>query len=162
MQRGPGSHKLPPYLEKLKRVSDSFPNVFLRMSDLFSRLDQIEWTRIALNDSPEDEQWRIFAGLMIKDWHIDLSGVMDSVAPVVIHVENRIEGHRIPGFADIQDPRAKYKIPLDIQSTIQQAHWWETVKEVRNLVTHREHNRIIFAHPSDGVFFKSTRVGTIR
>jgi hypothetical protein len=144
-------------------LASAFRYQSLRLSVLLARTWQIEWMKENVSASRKTDSglWTVFAALAIKDFHIDISSVMDSIAPVVIQAKGSIkkkDTKKLPGFPDIQSgTRRSYreKIPEDILTAIDSSvRWWPTVKRIRDILTHRDHNKIVFGTPADGVLFQ--------
>ncbi len=168
-----GSQELITSIAHASALSDAISYASGRLSDVMARHQQIGWMRRTLAYEPKpnvfdqaaDTQaalWRIFLGLAIKDYHLDISSLMDAVAPVVIQVDNkRKSGDKIhpPGWnALLPGTKGNYREQLstDITNIIDRAEkrWWKVIKEIRNIVTHREHDRIVFGNPKDGLLFQ--------
>ena len=107
--------------------------------------------------------WRMFLGLAIKDFHLDVSSLMDSLAPVIIQVNGQLKSAdkvRLPGWEAITSgsrTRRNYRKQLstDIANIVDKTEsWWSGIKEVRDLVAHRKHDRIVFGDPEDGLLFQ--------
>ena len=116
-----------------------------------------------LSSAKEDEQrlWGIYAGLAIKDFHFDLSSFMDSLAPVIIQVQGTLrpkDRKQLPGFPDVQSSTQRsYRngIPNDLLDIIDRTDtWWPSVKTARDILAHREHLKIVFGAPTQGVLFQ--------
>lgn len=149
--------------EKYHKLSSAFKYTSLRLSEIFVRLELLRFIGNETGRIPEADRlaemtkspgegnpwmWDQYAGLAIKDFHSDISSVMDSVAPVVIQVEGEIKKDESPGFPDIQkrtERSYRKTISPDILGIIDETNrWWPAVKMVRNVMIHREHLRIVF------------------
>jgi len=152
--------------EKYHKLSSAFRYTSLRLSEVFVRLELFRFIGNEIARIPEADRldemtkaptegapwmWNQYAGIAIKDFHADISSVMDSVAPVVIQVEGEIkkkDKSKLPGFPDIQKgSKRSYRkiIPSDILAVIDETdRWWAAVKTVRDVVIHRDHHRIVF------------------
>lgn len=139
-------------------------HVDLRLTELFARFQQIEWMDWIVSNphSADNDIRRPCLALAIKDFHIDVASLMDSLAPVIIQIEGHLktrDKEHPPGWATLsQGAKADYRknirdseLLLIVDST---ERWWPIVKQVRNLLVHREHIKIIFGKPSDGILFQ--------
>jgi hypothetical protein len=133
-----------------------------RFQGLFLRLGLIRKLReLYLAEHPEDLSWNSFAGLLITDFHVDLSSSVDAIAPVVVEATAGIKGKdkkKLPGFPDIQAATSRTyrtKLPETLRAEVDLTDaWWPAVKRVRDLLVHRQHLKIVFGSPSDGVLFQ--------
>jgi hypothetical protein len=151
------------HLESKRLLIQIFKNYSLRFSELFFRLEQINWLQdeFKKRESKGVRSWHIFAALAIKDFLFYLSSLMDSLAPVIIEATGGIkpkDRERLSGFPDIQ-PRTsrsyRNKIPDEIIKIIDSTErWWPSIKEIRDTLTHREYQDIIFGNPTDGILFQ--------
>ena len=159
-------------VERAKALSGSISYVSRRFSDLLMRLQKIGWMKGALAydpaqdafdpvEDPTAQHWRMFMALAIKDFHIDIGSFMDALAPVVIQGAGDLKAKdrtSLPGWADIQSgTKRSYRaaLPPELLSVVDDAaDWWPAVKKVRDLLTHRDHEKIIFGHPADGLLFQ--------
>lgn len=135
----------------------------LRTSDLFFRLEEINWLQdeFKKNEGKGVRSWHIFGALAIKDFHFDVSALMDSLATVIIQVSAGIKSKdqkNLPGFPDIQSgTKRSYrkKIPLDVINIIDATdRWWPSIKKIRDILTHREHYKLVFSGPNQGILFQ--------
>lgn len=158
--------------EKLKSLSGSISYVSRRFTDLLMRLQEIEWKKEALAYDPTRDgfdlitdptanHWRMFMALATKDFHVDVGSFMDALAPVVIQAAGVLKDKdrtKLPGWADIQcGTQRSYRatLPPNLLTVVDDADgWWPAIKKVRNLLTHQDHEKIIFGHPSDGLLFQ--------
>jgi hypothetical protein len=143
-----------------------FSYVSFRLTELFFRLEQLNWMqRQFLTITGDDAaQWHNFAALCIKDFHIDVSAVMDAVAPAILQTGKAYDAageHQLPGFADIQrsgSPRAvnfRKQLGQEVIDKIDSAElWWPPIKRIRQDLAHREHTKIVFGSAKDGVLFQ--------
>lgn len=153
----------PPNLEQVRLMARLFRHSFLRISDVFLRLEHINWLQAELGAKADEGSaaWQNFAALAIKDFHMDLFSLMDSVAPVVIQATGQLKRQdqkKLPGFADIQKyTKRSYRrsIPTPVTSLIDATdRWWTLLKQIRNTLAHNEHERIVFGNPSQGILFQ--------
>jgi hypothetical protein len=122
--------------------------------------DSDRFAEFGIRDFPI--MWHVFAGLGIKDFHVDMASLMDSIAPVVTQVKGDVAKKAwSSGFSTVQtkgqyrNGKHKDDIPSDICKTIDQTdRWWPVVKEVRDILVHREHQSGVFERPSDGILFQ--------
>lgn len=161
------------YTTRASTMSEAISYASDRLTDILARHQQIGWMRRTLAYEPEPNVfdqaadpkaalWRIFLGLAIKDYHLDISSLMDAVAPAVIQTEGKLKSSdkiRLPGWdAIIDGTKGPYRKLLSPDTTKiidrTEKRWWKGIKEVRNIVTHREHNRIVFGNPEDGLLFQ--------
>ncbi len=150
-------------LQHIKALAGATRYVDLRLMELFARLQQIEWLERNLSNLADDQRYRrrMYLALAIKDFHVDVASLMDSLAPVVIQVQGSLKPEdvkRLPGWADIQkSTKRSYRdtIPPDLLDTVDSTErWWPSIKEVRDLLTHRDHLQIVFGEPTDGMLFQ--------
>ena len=159
-------------MEKANSLSGSISYVSRRFTELIMRLQEIEWKKETLTydptrhgfdviEDPTAKHWRMFMALAIKDFHVDIGSLMDALAPVVIQAAGELKNkdrNKLPGWADIQcGTQRSYRatLPANLLGVVDDADgWWTAVKKVRNLLTHQDHEKIIFGHPSDGILFQ--------
>jgi len=150
---------------ELGQLNRLFSYASRRLSDIFTRRNLIDFLRSRFDDlSGEDlAAWHSFGALCIKDFHADLGSFMDAVAPVVLQAcgAYNTEGEvKLPGFPDIQHPRGSPKakafragLPDEVVAAIDTTNsWWPDVKVIRNILMHREHDKMVFGGP--GVVFQ--------
>lgn len=141
-----------------------------RIGEVFSRLDLINWMQAIFRDKKGEEAhpWHTYAALAIKDFHVDVSALMDSVAPVLIQATVGIkqatvaikkeDRKKLPGFPDIQaGTKRTYRgnMPSKVVALVDNTdRWWRLIKENRDTLAHRQHDRIIFGRASKGVLFQ--------
>lgn len=140
-----------------------FHYVSFRISDIFLRLQLIDWLQDQFRNSGSEtySSWNTFASLAIKDFHFDLGSLMDSLAPAIIHSTVGLKAKdckKLPGFADIQSgTKRSYreKIPGPILSVIDSTNkWWPFVKDIRDTLAHRQHDKIVFGSAATGILFQ--------
>ena len=53
--------------------------------DIFARLEMVDWMNRELSVLPygENDQYRIYMGLAVKDFHVDVFSLLDSLASAV-------------------------------------------------------------------------------
>jgi hypothetical protein len=143
-----------------------FTYASFRLTELLLRVHQLDWMRQAFLDKTGEEAsgWRMFAGLAIKDFHVDLGSLMDAISVVVLQVTGAFDAAgelKFPGFADVQkngSARSKGfrlavpKAILDIVDDTDQ--WWPPVKSIRDALAHREHHKIVFGTAKQGILFQ--------
>ncbi len=121
-----------------------------------------------LSDLPDDESYRrrMYLGMAIKDFHVDVVSLMDSVAPALIQINGQLkpkDKKTLPGWPDIQpgsNRGYRQNLPDDLRELVDSANrWLPTVKKVRDVLTHRDHHTLIFGKPSDGILYWSPKVG---
>ena len=144
-----------------------------RLTDVMIRHQQIGWMKRALDyeaepdvfaqvSDPKANSWRMFMGLAVKDFHIDIASLMDALAPVVIQTKTTPISNskdRLPGWSDIDGSKSKSRHREQLEEDLlviidSTKRWWPPVREIRNLVTHRNHDRIIFGNSEDGLLFQ--------
>ncbi|MFB3886934.1 MAG: hypothetical protein ACE144_17045 [Thermodesulfobacteriota bacterium] len=156
-----------------KALSGSISYAARRFTDLLMRLQEIEWKKDTLAYDPTQDafdlvsdptanRWRMFMALAVKDFHVDVGSLMDALGAVVIQggaggLKNK-NRTSLPGWADIQSgTKRSYRtrLPSNLLIIVDDAdEWWPAVKKVRDLLTHRDHEKIIFGHPSEGLLFQ--------
>ena len=141
-----------------------------RLTEVMIRHRQIGWMRAMLAyetktdvfeqvSDPKAVSWRLFMGIAVKDFHIDISSLMDALALVLIQTGSKpvsMDKDRLPGWSDVRNKKSyRQQLAHDLLVIIDSTNrWWPAVKEVRDLVTHREHDRIIFGNSEDGLLFQ--------
>lgn len=148
--------------QRIKLEAATFRYASLRLSDLFDRLELLEWIRREIAKVPELERiqamtgpidehpwmWNVFAGLTIKDFHADVSSTMDAIAPLVIYAFGEVKKGDTPGFADIQKGTKRTyreRLPQDCFDIIDATNtWWPIIKKVRDTLVHRDHFKLVF------------------
>ncbi|MBM3941808.1 MAG: hypothetical protein FJ316_02570 [SAR202 cluster bacterium] len=156
-------------LDTLVRLSPAFKYTSLRLTDLFDRLAQLEWMREGMTKEPDmaefaqhgitgvKSMWRPFMSLGIKDFHSDVASLMDSIAALVMQVQGEIPTlKQSPGFSWVEKKGHSRKyVPENILAIIDKTDsWWPTIKEVRDVLNHREHLKLVFGTPTDGILFQ--------
>ena len=156
----------PPFLPLHRELVRLFTNSSLRLTDLMMRPGLIEVVRSHFAALPRDEAlpWYGFGGLCIKDFHVDLGSFMDSVAPVVLQACGSFQAKgkvKLPGFPDVQtggSQRAatfRASLPEAVLVSIDRTdEWWPSIKAIRDMLAHREHQKSAFGGPSEGVLFQ--------
>ena len=148
---------------RTQSLSNAFRYATDRLSEVLIRLEYIRWMSEAISRAgdPATRSWHLFAGLAVKDFHVDVASLMDSLSPVVIQVRGELrpkDQRKPPGWGDIQrGTRRSYRdaIPPTLLACIDSAErWWRDVKEIRHLLTHRDHDKIVFGGPGLGVLFQ--------
>ncbi len=161
------------YITRAGTLSAAISYASHRLSEVMTRHQLIGWMRHALAyetqpdvfaqaSDPKTMRWRIFMGLAIKDFHIDIASLMDALAPVVIQTESKLaskDNDILPGWADIdgRKKRSKHReqLPDELRDIVDSTkRWWPAIRTVRHLVTHRKHDRIIFGNSEDGLLFQ--------
>ncbi len=160
------------YITKIHALSQAINYMSKRFTDLLIRQQEINWMKqelayetspdvFAQASDPKAALWRSFMALAIKDFHIDMSSLMDSLAPVIIQAEGKLKSKdqsSLPGWPDIQNgTKRSYRTNLsdELQAVIDTADtWWVSIKKVRDLLTHRDHDKIIFGNSEDGLLFQ--------
>jgi len=150
------------YVNSQKLLAKTFQSFFLRLSDVFYRLNQLNWMRAEFEkDDSKYSKWNVFAALSIKDFHVDLSSLMDSISPILIQSTIGLKHNdheNFPGFPDIQESSKRTyrkELPLELTTVIDSsATWWPNIKKIRDILAHRDHDKIVFGKPSDGIFFQ--------
>ena len=138
-----------------------------RFRELLMRLQFLNWLQHQCESAEEFySPWHNFAALTIKDFHIDLGSLMDSIAPAVLQASGAIdialEERKFPGFADLLADSGSRRAPgfrESIDSAVLEAidsttRWWPSVKLVRDDLAHREHTKIVFGEARQGIFFQ--------
>ena len=147
----------------IEMISPAFVYASQRLLELFQRMGQIEFQRksFSLLEGEEANFWHIYAGLSIKDFHVDVASLMDSLAPVLIQVKGQLkrkDKKKLPGWADIQSGAKRSfrdSIPDDLIENIDTTErWWPGVKNIRHILTHRDHMKLIFGSPKEGILFQ--------
>jgi len=157
---------------RFQTLSDSFGYASKRLTDILIRLQEIIWKRASLTydvqpntfTPPIDPivfKYSNFLGLSIKDFHVDIISFMDSLAPVIIQAESSLKSkdrQNTPGWPDIQkNSKRGYRTQMsgDFCAIIDKCErWLPLVKKIRHLLTHRNHEKIVFGTPKEGLLFQ--------
>ncbi|MFC1921224.1 hypothetical protein ACFLYQ_05820 [Chloroflexota bacterium] len=162
------------YLIHSSKLVEAITYASDRLTDILVRHQQIIWMRQALDYKAESDiiaqvsdskaaSWRMFLGLAIKDFHQDVSSLMDSLAPVIIQANGQLKSVdkvRLPGWEAITSRSRngrnyRKQLSTNIAKIVDKAEsWWAGIREVRHLVTHRKHDMIVFGNPEDGLLFQ--------
>lgn len=139
-------------------------HIKVRVTDVLVRLNQIDYFfSLYKGKTFEDDIFmnQEFMALAIKDFHIDMSSLMDSLTPFIIHFSIKLRSKDVkslPGFADITNGTRRSfrsKMNQDILEMIDSTEkWWGQAKHIRDVLTHREHTKIVFPGPADCVLFQ--------
>lgn len=141
-----------------------FRSVNFRLTDVFFRLSALELMRHEYAQISESERiadligpadhgdrwmWHMLIELAIKDFHADINSLMDSVAPLIISMNQELrDPNWVPGFSQIRKDRWKEfrkQIPEQIKAIIDKTDsWWPEIQKVRDILIHHEHYRIVF------------------
>ena len=153
-------------------LANAFSYVSQRLTEVFARLRFVAWLRdkqeyeinsdtSALASDPNDQMWRLSMGFAVKDFHGDVASLMDAIAPVIIQSHGnlrRTNRNFLPGWRDIQSGSTsvyRRNLAEDLKDVIDGTEsWWTTIKAIRNLLLHRDHQRIIFGDYRDGILFQ--------
>lgn len=153
-------------------LSDFFRYTSKRLTDILIRLQEINWKRTTLfydikpdtykhPIDPQTSTYNNFLSLSIKDFHVDIISFMDSLAPIVILAESNLKSKdrkKPPGWSDIKkDSNRNFRANLSSEalSIIDRCEeWLSLVKEIRNLLTHRNHGKIVFGGPKEVLLFQ--------
>lgn len=128
----------------------------LRLSDWLGRMSFMDWiwSEFAEEENAESLAFYSFGALLIKDFHVDVSALMDSFAPVGILLSHDLDsGEQLkpPAFADIQKgTKRSYRdacCPALLDLVDDTERWWPTIKAIRDVMAHREHTKIVFGEP---------------
>jgi len=152
-----------PTHERLNLLVNSLKYLSLRFMDLTLRLQLMDWfwCKSCQDRTQDDLFFYAYAPLFIKDFHIDISGVMDAIAPIAILATQDLKEEdktRPPGFPDVL-PESKrsyrYHLPDDLRTIVDETQrWWPQVKRIRDIVTHRDHLKLVFGPPTEGKLFQ--------
>jgi len=157
---------------RFQALSDSFGYASKRLTDILIRLQEISWKRDLLTYDVQPNtftphidpivfNYSNFLGLSIKDFHVDIVSFMDSLAPVIIQAESNLkhkDRQNTPGWPDIQkNSKRSYRARMsdDLCTIIDNCErWLPLVKKTRHLLTHRNHEKIVFGNPKKGLLFQ--------
>lgn len=152
-----------PTHERLNLLANSLKYLSLRFMDLTLRLQLMDWFwHKASEEKTQDEFFfYVYSPLFIKDFHIDVIGVMDAIAPIVILATQDLKEEdkiKLPGFPDVlPESRRSYRehLPVDLRAIVDETlRWWPQVKKIRDIVTHRDHLKLVFGPPTEGKLFQ--------
>ena len=165
--------KMPHYHHRVKVLTEAMSYATERLTEVLVRLQAIEWMKdvLAYENNPDpfvqasDPRaiaWRLYLGLAIKDFHVDIGSLMDALAPVIIQAGGELKAkdrERLPGWAAIQkgtDRSYRQELPDGLLKIVDDTdtRWWTDVKNIRDRLTHRKHDNIIFGDSENGVLFQ--------
>lgn len=145
-------------------LAELYKYLSFRLTEIFKRLELINWMREKIIESIADnvsEDWLLYGSLIIKDFHIDIISLLDSVAPVIIESAIGLKSKdrvKLPGFPDIKKrSKRSYrkKLPDNLKALIDLTESWESdVKKIRDILMHRDHMHTVFGKPQEGIFFQ--------
>jgi hypothetical protein len=162
------------YADRAGEISAAINYASKRLTELMVRQCQISWMKHALAYAPNPDVfaqfsdrnavlWRLFMELAVKDFHRDASSLMDALALVAVQTgENRIsdDNGRFPNWADVESNKLKLnkrreQISDDLLKIVDGVeNWWPGIKAVRDLVTHRKYDLVIFGNSENGLLFQ--------
>jgi hypothetical protein len=154
----------------LSQLHRLFSYTSLRERDVFTRLSTIGYLRDLFSETQGDDAipWYSIAALAIKDFHIDISALMDALAPVLIHATVGLKPkdlQKLPAFPDIQQgTQRSYRqaLPDRVRELVDStARWWPSAKRLRDVLAHREHEKVAFGHASSGVLVQVYEPGMV-
>jgi hypothetical protein len=132
-----------------------------RLEELLIQLSQLEWMREKLISAQNQEKglWHLFAPLSVKGFHNGVVSLMDSLAPLSIAIHDSLESdeqRRLPYLPDtLKAKNSRQRIPATVFECLEGSKDWDTtVREIRNLLAHRQHNLIIIGGPEEGPIFQ--------
>lgn len=150
--------------KSLKVLARLFEHASLRLSDVLTRLNFIDAIQkeFVEKDIRLFSPWNVWASLLIKDFHLDVISLMDSTAAIAIEGTVDLKPkdlERPPDFSDLlPNTKRSYrsKMPEAVIRMFDSAYigWYKDVKEVRDILAHREHTKIVFGIPKDGILFQ--------
>ncbi len=152
-----------PTHDRLNLLVNSLKYLSLRLTDLTLRLQLMDWFWHKTSEEKTQGEFFFYAysPLFIKDFHIDVSGVMDAIAPIVILATQDLKEEdkiKMPSLSDIlPESRRSYRehLPDDLRTIIDETlRWWPQVKKIRDIVTHRDHLKLVFGPPTEGKLFQ--------
>jgi hypothetical protein len=154
------AHRPTEDLDRLKHVYNAIECSSPRLTDLLARLTLIDWfwAKWAHADSRDPFVWDFHAALLIKDFHVDATAVMDSLALVMLSVTKDINRSAVlPSFAMLSSERHPYRKVLASEFCVLvdgAQRWWPHINLIRNILVHRDHKRMVFGNPCDGKYFQ--------
>jgi hypothetical protein len=152
-----------PTYERLDLLANSLKYLSLRFMDLTLRLQLMDWfwCKSCQDKTQDDLFFYAYAPLFIKDFHIDISGVMDAIAPIAILATQDLKEEdkiKLPGFSDVlPESKRSYRehLPDDLRTIVDETQrWWPQVKKIRDIVTHRDHLKLVFGPATAGKLFQ--------
>jgi hypothetical protein len=154
---------IPDDIKRLQRVAHAMEYLGVRLDDFFVRLELMELLWDYFNQDGRRDSLAFYsqAGLLIKDFHIDVGAIMDAIAPIVIgtnQVLKQKDARDLPGFADIRKGAKRSfrdKIPNNLLLLVDDTErWWPRIKVIRDVVSHRSHQKLVFGRPGDPKMFQ--------
>lgn len=142
-----------------------------RLREVVVRRRYLDWLRQTFANLPCDERyyWTHFAGLAIKDFHADVASLLDAVAPMIILIDGQIkkcDRKRLPYFSWLEKKEGqnagsyRKNLELDLKEAVDATvEWLPHVREIRHILIHRKHSRLIFSGPQDGFLFQLSNDG---
>ena len=135
-----------------------------RFLDLSVRMELIRLLRKgAEHEGAQGPTWYLVGGLCIKDFHADVASFMDAISAVVIQATGGIaekDLKRPPGWAAISGKRAsgayRRRLPRPIRDLIDatETRWWTDIRDIRDATMHRQHYKVAFGDPKEGLLFQ--------
>ena len=137
-----------------------------KLLDIFARLEMVDWMNRELSVLPygENDQYRIYMGLAVKDFHVDVFSLLDSLASAValasrgLYSENN---QRLPGWSTIQLRKSdtqgiqRQNLAEDLCKLMDSTNsWLPAVTQIRDVLKHRDRLSLIAGDPSDGILFQ--------
>ncbi|HEX4952080.1 MAG TPA: hypothetical protein VF017_01615 [Thermoanaerobaculia bacterium] len=124
-------------------------SVTWRLEELIIRRCYIEW----LNDHfvgpvrGPSSQRLAFGRLAVRDFHVDLAALMDSVVPVVSAIDDPSRKRQYwPSFNELFTGRGRDLWPPspDVKAFLQGTRgWWPFTCEIRNCMVHRRYSSLV-------------------
>lgn len=151
------------HAQRLARLSHIASHYEIRRMDLFSRLTIISHMRGRFSELTGEAAygWHTLAALLIKDFNGDVSSLMDSLAAVLIEVTVGLKTSDpdwVPGFSILNSKSAhifRKTLPASIRDCVDSTErWWPGVKALRDMLTHRNHDKIVFGNAREGIHFQ--------
>ncbi|MBM4141838.1 MAG: hypothetical protein FJ242_10245 [Nitrospira sp.] len=149
--------------KRLELLANALSYLSLRFIDLTLRLQLMDWFwyKACQNKTQDDLFFHAYAPLFIKDFHIDVSSMMDAIAPIVILATQDLKEEdkiRLPSFSDVlPESKRSYRehLPNDLRAIVdERLRWWPNVKKIRDIVAHRDHLKLVFGPPTEGKLFQ--------
>jgi hypothetical protein len=126
----------------------------MRISDFLTRIHLIDWLWEQAIASGNDMGLFGFRALAIKDVHIDVIGVMDAAAPIAIQTTGSVNWGRaelLPGHRHLTSAgKHRESLPGEVRNLVDGSiRWLNDVIEARNILTHRDHHKVVFGRVAE-------------
>ncbi len=118
-------------------------------------LARLNWTRsLAIQGTLDSGSWRTFSSLDIENLFVQVRSSMDHAAELFAFLP---KGGQLPAsFNKLRGSLKRYRgrMPVDAQSLIESATWFDQMRDIRNAIVHHGGMPLVFGGPEDGLLFQ--------